>query len=111
MEQALLFKTVSRKFTSILVARVLGTSLGGVLGSSASRDPLQGYLWELGHLWVKGIRPSREASVPIGMLLFLSVSKENVLRKEDGMVKFSLHIPASIRLPSSPRPLCLGLTA
>lgn len=47
------------------------------------------------------------------MLLFLSVPKSNVLRKEAGMVKPSLQIPTSFRLPTGPGPpyLCLTIAA
>lgn len=102
--------TVSGKFTSVLMARVLGPSLGRVWGSSASRDPLQGYLWESGHLWVKGIRPSREASVSHwGASVFICPQVE-CPQKRGWMAKFILPAPAHTRLPTGPEPLCLGLT-
>ena len=68
--------TVSGKFTSVLVARVLGTSLGGAWGAQhpaiRSRATCAS---ESRHLWVKGLGPSRGASHPTGMLLCLSVPK------------------------------------
>lgn len=53
--------TVSGKFTPTFMARMLGKSLGGVLRSIQGSS--LGFLWDLGHLWVKGVRSSRDTSV------------------------------------------------